>query len=177
VHKHLPRLPDDFYRGRAWAHWNMTIRDRATGWLDDLFHMRFRESFAELGSARHVGCLAYCLMPDHVHLLLCGLGETSDQRLFIRALRRELGRALAPSAWQKQPYDSVLRENDRSMGALLTVAHYITANPFRAGFVKQPAEWHYRGAWLPNVGWMDPCAADFGAEFWAGYIRLIDGPA
>jgi hypothetical protein len=42
-HRHLPRLSRQVYQGRAFVHWSMTVKDRRKGWLDDLFHARFRE--------------------------------------------------------------------------------------------------------------------------------------
>ena len=144
------------------------------GWLDESFHASFRDAFARIAAERQIGCLACCLMPDHMHLLLCGLSDESDQTLFVRALRRELGKILVPISWQKQPFDNVLREKDRSEDALLTVARYIIENPVRAGLVKVATDWAYAGAWLPDSGWMDSCAVDFGVKFWAEYNLLVE---
>ncbi len=40
---YLPRLSREFYEGDAVVHWTMPIALRGTGWLDDMFHARFRE--------------------------------------------------------------------------------------------------------------------------------------
>ena len=40
---HLPRLAPEFYRGFAAVLWTITLERRATGWLDDRFHLHFRE--------------------------------------------------------------------------------------------------------------------------------------
>ena len=40
---HLPRLAPEFYRNFAAVLWTITREHRATGWLDDPFHLHFRE--------------------------------------------------------------------------------------------------------------------------------------
>ena len=40
---HLPRLAPDFYRSFAVVQWTITLEHRAKGWLDEKFHLRFRE--------------------------------------------------------------------------------------------------------------------------------------
>ena len=73
---HLPRLDDSAYLGRAFVHWNFTMKNRRTGWLNDVFHFRFREVLIH-GLARYGAiCPAYCLMRDHLHLLVLGWGES-----------------------------------------------------------------------------------------------------
>ena len=39
----LPRLQREFYRGYAVVFWTLTLEQRAQGWLNALFHARFRE--------------------------------------------------------------------------------------------------------------------------------------
>jgi predicted 3-demethylubiquinone-9 3-methyltransferase (glyoxalase superfamily) len=35
-------LAPEWYRGYAFVHWTLTIEDRATGWLDNTFHVRWQ---------------------------------------------------------------------------------------------------------------------------------------
>jgi REP element-mobilizing transposase RayT len=39
--------------------------------------------------------LAYCLMPDHAHLLVEGTSDTSDLRLFIKSAKQSSGQRFA----------------------------------------------------------------------------------
>ncbi|MFZ4680868.1 MAG: transposase [Terrimicrobiaceae bacterium] len=68
--RNLPRLRRGFYQGLAAVHWTFCIEDRANGWLDELFHARFREVVGHSCSRHGCVCAAYCLMPDHLHVLL-----------------------------------------------------------------------------------------------------------
>ena len=83
----LPRLPREWYQGRAAVFWTHTIEDRATGWLDERFHRRVREVLLHTCARYGLACPAYVLMPDHWHLVWLGLTETSDQHTATRFLR------------------------------------------------------------------------------------------
>jgi putative transposase len=90
--------------------------------------------------------LAYCAMPDHVHLLVEGNDDGSDLRRFVR--RAKQGTAQVHAArhggrlWQEGYYERVLRPDDDS----LTVARYIVGNPVRAGLVQSPADYPLLGS-------------------------------
>src|SRR5438093_3491263 len=75
----LPRLPREYYQGDAVVHWTLPVFDRATGWLSDALHNRFRELMLHAAAREGLICPTYCLMPDHVHLMWMGLRLNSDQ--------------------------------------------------------------------------------------------------
>jgi hypothetical protein len=49
---HLPRLAPEFYQGFAVVLWTTTLERRATGWLDEPFHLHFRERKAGYPAAQ-----------------------------------------------------------------------------------------------------------------------------
>ena len=65
----LPRLEKHFYQGHAVIFWTNTIEERARGWLTPLFHSTFREIMLHAAAREDLFCPAYCLMPDHLHLV------------------------------------------------------------------------------------------------------------
>ena len=69
---HLPRLPREYYQGDAMVHWTLPTFDRATGWLSDGFHARFRELMLHAAAREGLFCPTYCLMSDHLHLVWMG---------------------------------------------------------------------------------------------------------
>jgi hypothetical protein len=122
---HLPRLDPEHYRGFAAVLWTITFERRATGWLDPLFHAGFRELLLHAAAREQLFCPAYVLMPDHIHVFWLGLKLYSDQRNAMPFLRKHLQAELTRRSphgvefeLQKQPHDSVLRERDRTRGAL-----------------------------------------------------------
>jgi len=154
-HKHrLSRLEPEHYRGFAWVHWIMTIEDRRTGWLDSRFFYKFREVLAHATLRYQFACPVFCLMPDHGHLLCCGLSENTDQRTAMKTFRSDVNECLDRIGFefQRQPYDHVLREEECEKSAIEDVAEYIARNPERRelvpidGFAKYP----YTGCLLPG---------------------------
>ena len=104
--------------------WTVTLERRATGWLNERFHLHFRELLLHTAARESLFCPVYVLMPNHLHLLWMGLREESDQRNAMKFLRKQLAVELARRSptgvefeLQKQSHDSVLREKDRVCGA------------------------------------------------------------
>ena len=118
----------------------------------------------------------YLLMPDHLHLLWLGLRVTTNQLNSVRFLRKYLQREFTrPSAFgteftlQKQAHDSVLREADRTRGALAKSCFYLLDNPRRAGLVTQACEWPHLGAVVPGYPFLHPLQEDYWPQFWRFY--------
>jgi putative transposase len=74
--------------------WSHALEGRSTGWLDETFHRDFRELLAHAGAKYQIACPAYCLMPDHFHLVWIGLRATSDQLNATQFLRKQINRLL-----------------------------------------------------------------------------------
>ena len=172
----LSRLAPENYRGRAFVHWSMAIEQRATGWLDPLHHAKLREGLCHALGRYGVLCPAYCLMPDHAHFLWVGWCESSDQKramaLFRGAWNRELGRG--GHELQRQAYDKVSGEEQRDHGAFVAVAHYVLANPSRAGLAEDWRAYPFIGALVPGYPNMDPRDDDFWERFWRIYERVSE---
>src|ERR1044071_8152604 len=116
---YLKRLPPEFYRGQAYVHWSMTIEDRKTGWLTPAFYHEFREILTHTMFRFGLCCPIYCCMPDHLHLLWVGVCPDADQLKAMRFFRRQMRPVLEKLrvGFQKQPYDHVLRDDERDRNA------------------------------------------------------------
>jgi putative transposase len=90
--------------------------------------------------------IAYCYMPDHVHLLIEGCTETADARAFVHQAKQRAAYAFtqrwAAKLWQPSYYDRVLRDDEET----LAVARYILENPVRAGLVDSPTKYPFLGS-------------------------------
>ena len=88
--------------------------------------------------------IAYCLMPNHFHLLL---KETEDDRLkeTMQGLQTSYAKAIN-KRFQKtghlfqDTYNKIRIESDEQ---LLHLTRYIHMNPVKAGLVTHPEEWLY----------------------------------
>ena len=102
--------------------------------------------FARTASQEHFSVLAYCLMPDHVHLLVEGKTEHANLRRFAKMSKQRSGAAHALTGggklWQDGYYDRVLRKDED----VKQIARYILENPVRARLVKDPAKYPYLGS-------------------------------
>lgn len=87
---------------------------------------------------------AYCLMPDHLHLLVSPGDSETAVDVFLRRLKsfttREYQRRTpAARLWQTSAFDRVLRPSEDVLG----VATYIANNPVRRGLVQCWHDWRY----------------------------------
>lgn len=118
------------------------------------FLVLLREAREEFG----VRLLAYCLMPNHFHLIarVEDLDAISSYMHFVqrehacdlraRARTRGLGHVFQRRYWSK------VIEGD---GHLLTAMRYVEANPIRAGLVEQAQAWEWSSLWDRMTGERD----------------------
>ena len=109
---------------------------RQPAFLDDDLAVATLGQFRTTAAEDHFAILAYCLMPDHVHLLVEGRSERSDFRGLIKSLKQSSGQRHAARTkqrlWQEGYWDRVLRPDDDAK----KIARYIVENPVRAGMVR-----------------------------------------
>lgn len=112
---HLPRLEPEHYQGHAYVHWTMNIKDRKTGWLRPVFLYKFRELLTHAAFRYAFTCPIFCLMPDHLHTVWVGIDEQTDLLKASRYFRKHVNLALGKLGYQfqHQPYDRVLRDDER----------------------------------------------------------------
>jgi putative transposase len=119
---------------------------------------------------------AWCLMPNHVHLILVpsagdGLGAVMrrTQGRYTRAINAREGRV--GHLWQARFGSFVMDE-----GYLLACARYVELNPVRAGLAARPEDWPWSSAHAhlggPGDGLTDPLPL---LERWPDWRSVIDG--
>ena len=171
---HLPRLALEYYLGRNFIHWTLTVDQRATGWLTPALHAQWQLTLLHASARYQLTCPAYVLMPDHVHVLWIGLRDDSNQRIAIEFLRKHLSPTLAPTKWQQQVHDHVLREHERERGAFQTVAQYILENPVRAGLAGSAPEYRFVGCCIPGYPELEVSQTDYWERFWRVYNFIVE---
>lgn len=147
-------------------------RDRQAVFAGPRDYERYLETLAEFKTLFGIRVFAYCLMTNHVHLLLAPGGETASvgrlmQRLAGRQARcrDDPGRRIG-TLWESR-YKSSPVESD---AYLLACSRYIELNPVRARMVEDPA--HYRWSscahhlGMANCDWLDddPCYLSLGSD-------------
>jgi putative DNA methylase len=169
VHKQLFAAYDDWLDRPGEPHWlaNPKIAALIRG---NLYHH----------DSEKYHLMAYCVMSNHVHVLLqpwdatraanaeCEVGERTDQHSPLASIMHSLKSYTAHEAnrilarlgpfWQAEWYDHWVRDDDE----LERIVDYVMNNPIKAGLVQQPQDWlfcscHDRflhdgeiAGWLPN---------------------------
>ncbi len=172
--RHLPRLPEEHYQGMVAVHWTLSIAERKTGWLNDFFHWQLREALLHMSMRYHCLCPVYCLMPDHMHILLRGYRQEARLLPAIRFVRRETSVALRSAFYQKQAYDHVLRDRELTRSAFAAVIRYILENPLRAKLCSKPEDYPYSGAILPGYPRVDVHDESYWDHFWRIFHLLAE---
>jgi putative transposase len=194
----LPRLERNCYQAFAAVHWTMKVEPPIPGWLTDHFHQNFRTLMLHACVREQLFCPAYCLMPDHLHLMWLGLAVESDQLNGMKFLRTYLNRLLKGNPlekrkstmrksavdsrpqppqpqkrWELQPqaHDQVLCEEERKQDAFARVCFYILANPVRAELAASETGWPFSGAVVPGYPDLYPFQEDFWELFWKIYYK------
>ena len=96
-------------------------------------------------AATGVRVYAWCVMPDHVHLVL-GASPTCDIVTFVGqfknlAQREAWRRGVKGTFWQSSFWDHFLRDDER----LEQVVEYVLNNPVRSGLVARWGDYRFSG--------------------------------
>ena len=104
------------------------------------------EKLARTATEQQFAIIAYCLMPDHLHLLIEGRCDASNCKTFIKSFKQYSGyyysQQRKDTLWQRYGFENVLRDDE----VTLNVARYILANPVRAGLARTVEEYPFVGS-------------------------------
>jgi len=114
---------------------------RAPIFFADGDYALYRDLLAERCRKAGVACWAYCLMPNHVHLILAPATPEALARALGETHRRYTGFVNARARWTGHLFQgrfaSVVLDDDHLMAA----ARYVALNPVRARLVARPQDW------------------------------------
>ena len=112
---------------------------RAQVFTDPEINSSLVEVIREVSKLHDYTLTAYCLMPDHLHLLVqCGESRR-DLKDLVGALKSYSTKVAGRKLWQRGFYEHVLRKDEH----LLVVAEYILNNPVRKGLVVEREEYRW----------------------------------
>ena len=136
----MPRLPRLVAPGHPHRVTQRGSRRQATFFCDDDYST-YRDLLAHQLPKAETDLLAYCLMPNHVHLIVIPNRRDSLSRLLrithgCYAHRINLEHGWQGHLWQER-FRSFVMDEDH----LLAAARYVELNPVRAGLCSRPEEW------------------------------------
>jgi putative transposase len=104
------------------------------------------EAIVRVAASEQFAVIAYCFMPDHLHLLVEGETDGSNLITFAHQVKQHTEfsyrRRSRRRLWQRGYYEHAVRNHE----ATLAVARYILANPVRAGLVLEPRDYPFSGS-------------------------------
>ncbi len=96
---------------------------------------------------QHTEVWAYCLMPNHIHLIAVPQGADALQNAIGEAHRRYTRLVSGREGWSGHLWQGRFDSFPMDDRSLLEVARYIELNPMHAGIVKNPGEY----PWSPAI--------------------------
>lgn len=159
------RINPALYTGKCWYFLTICTQRRAPVFASAPFAKAITKYLLDAAAAENFLLHAWCVMPDHVHILV--EGETMACQVFHFARRfksesahsylRRFGRQL----WQRAFFDHILRPHESPE----PFEWYIWLNPVRKGLCRNAAEYPWSGSqsvdWRNSVslctdGWVPP---------------------
>jgi putative transposase len=150
--------------------------NRTTVFFDDQDRKTYLELLGKYSKSFAMQIWAYCLMPNHVHLLVVPEKENSLARgigLTNQVYTQYLNRKLKQSGriWQNRFFSCIVEREEY----LWAVARYIEQNPVKADMVKQAEDYRWSSArahltpasdaLLHQPSWLDETDKSAYAEF------------
>jgi putative transposase len=109
-------------------------------------HAAYRDLVAEACTRHSVRCLAWCLMPDHVHLILVPREPDSLRAALADAHRRYSRRINFAKGWTGYLWQGRFGSYPMDEAHLMTVIRYVELNPVKARLVGRAEDWRWSSA-------------------------------
>ncbi len=114
---------------------------RARTFFEEHDYLLYRDLLGQAAQKAGAEIWCYCLMPNHVHVIVVPFDEDGLRRTFADAHRRYTGYVNARMRvtghlWQGR-FGSVVMDEPH----LASAVRYVSLNPVRAGLVDRPRDW------------------------------------
>jgi len=112
----------------------------------DADYVAYRALVAEACAANRVACLAWCLMPNHVHLILTPRDADGLRAALAEAHRRYSRRINAEHGWTGYLWQGRFASYPMDEAHLMTAIRYVELNPVEAKLVARAEDWRWSSA-------------------------------
>jgi len=116
---------------------------RAQTFFEENDYALYRDLLAEAAAKAEVAIWCYCLMPNHVHLIVVPSDEDGLWRTFALAHRRYTGFINARHRWTGHLWQGRFGAVVMDEPHLAHAMRYVSLNPVRARLVERPQDWHW----------------------------------
>ncbi len=114
---------------------------RERTFFEDADYKRYRTMLGDAARGAGSEVWAYCLMPNHVHLIVVPRDADGLRRTFADAHRRYTGLINARHRWTGHLWQGRFGAVAMDEAHLSAAVRYVALNPVRAGLVKRAQDW------------------------------------
>jgi len=125
---------------------------RAQTFFDDGDYADYRALLREHCAAAGVAVWAWCLMPNHVHLVLVPAAAEGLRTALARVHWRYAGHVNEREGWRGHLWQSRFASFPMDEAHLHACVRYVELNPVRAGLAAQAEDWPWSSA-RSHLGW------------------------
>jgi putative transposase len=175
----MPRRPRVATGGYVYHVLNRAV-GRATLFRKDADYAAFEAILREAPDFQPMRLLAYCLMPNHWHLVLWpkGDGDLSAYLRWLTVTHTQRRHAHYHTAGTGPVYQGRFKSFPIQAGDhLRTVLRYVERNPLRAGLVRKAEAWRWSSLWQrlhgDDAGWLS--AWPEGRPDPAMWVKFVNG--
>jgi len=115
-------------------------------------YQAYRQLLANARESAGIGVWAYCLMPNHVHLIVVPAHGDSLAAFFGEAHRRYTRRINLREGWRGHLWQERFHSSVMDEAHLLAAVRYTELNPVRAGLCKRPTDWNWSSVHAHQAG-------------------------
>lgn len=159
VHPYPPYCATFNYVGKHAYLLTLVTFQRNTIFIEEDVVSFVRKQILRACAEKQFEILAYCFMPDHLHLIVEGMSQESDLKVFAKLAKQYSGyyyRRAHPkhTLWQHGGNDHIIRDEVD----LLERLRYVINNPVAAGLVDDPEDYPFWGSqrWT-RAGLLERC--------------------
>lgn len=163
---HYPRHLSGFdYRGFQRYFLTFCTFERDRHFVEAVSVSLVGDQILRVATEQHVAIIAYCFMPDHLHLVVEGTDKDADLKTFVARAKQFSGfyfrQKTGHRLWQRYGFERVLRADEDTA----SVVKYVIENPLRAGLVNTPLDYPFCGGVYSREALLDYISQ---AGEWAG---------
>jgi putative transposase len=116
---------------------------RGQTFFEDADYALYRDLLGEAAAKARSEVWAYCLMPNHVHVILTPSDEDGLRRTFADLHRRYTATINARHRWTGHLWQGRFGSVAMDDAYLVAAARYVAMNPVRARLVERPEDWRW----------------------------------
>ncbi len=116
---------------------------RAQTFFEDADYALYRDLLAQSAHKAGAQVWCYCLMPNHVHIIVVPSDEDGLRRTFADTHRRYTGYINARNRWTGHLWQGRFGAVAMDEAHLAAAVRYVSLNPVRARLVARPQDWRW----------------------------------